>query len=162
MVQQRHSMQMIATLAWNCIVTTQSIPSVPTPPTPLRHLSFLFGKAANSPQLGWEAPGGSLRALLHGGGEPQIGEVTCGGSPNGDHVNLIKWKWKLIWTGGLPHLSGLHHLPGAPHLHVNRPLKNPPPPPSRQYQNFIFLQMTGNHVLGREAVPGQGSDVDLD
>ena len=37
-----------------------------------------------------------------------------------------------------------------------------PPPPSRQYQNFIFLQMTGNHVLGREAVSGQGSDVDLD
>ena len=63
----------------------------PLPPHP-GHLSFLIGKAANSPQWGWEAPGGSLRALLHGGGEPQIGEVTRGESPNGDHVNLIKLK----------------------------------------------------------------------
>ena len=23
------------------------------------------------------------------------------------HVNVIKWKWEIIWTGGLPHLSGL-------------------------------------------------------
>ena len=28
----------------------------------------------------------------------------------------------MIWTGGLPHLSGGPHLPGVPHLHVNRPL----------------------------------------
>ena len=75
------------------LVVAQSIPRVPIPPPPHpEHLSFLFGKAANSPQGGWEAPGGSLRALLNGGGEPQIGEVTCGGSPNGDHVNLIKLK----------------------------------------------------------------------
>ena len=32
------------------------------------------------------------------------------------HVNMIKLKWEIIWTGGLP------HLPGVPHLHVNRPL----------------------------------------
>ena len=32
------------------------------------------------------------------------------------HVNVIKIKYKIIWTGGLP------HLPGVPHLHVNRPL----------------------------------------
>jgi len=38
----------------------------------------------------------TFRACLHGAGGPQIGEVTCGGSP---------------------------HLPGVPHLHVNRPLE---------------------------------------
>ena len=27
--------------------------------------------------------------------------------------------WEIIWTGGLPQLSGLSHLPGVPHLHVN-------------------------------------------
>ena len=44
MVQQRHSMQMIATLACNCIVTTQSIPSVPTPPTPFGICHFCLEK----------------------------------------------------------------------------------------------------------------------
>ena len=34
---------------------------------------------------------------------------------------MIKLKWEIIWTGGLPHLSGLHHLSGVPHLRVNRP-----------------------------------------
>ena len=38
------------------------------------------------------------------------------------HVNVIKLKWEIIWTNGLPHLRGLPHLPGVPHLHVNRPL----------------------------------------
>ena len=37
------------------------------------------------------------------------------------HVNVIKLKWEIIWTGRLPHLSGLPHLPRVPHLHVNRP-----------------------------------------
>ena len=32
------------------------------------------------------------------------------------HVNVIKLKWEIVWTGGLP------HLPGVPRLHVNRPL----------------------------------------
>ena len=63
----------------------------------------------------------SLRACLHEGRRPQIGEGTCGGSPT-YHVNVIKLKWEIIWTGGLPHLSGLPHIPGVPHLHVNRPL----------------------------------------
>ena len=40
------------------------------------------------------------------------------------HVNVIKLKWEIIWTNGLPHLSGLPQLPGVPHLHVNRPLFN--------------------------------------
>ena len=33
------------------------------------------------------------------------------------HVNVIKLKSEIIWTGGLPHLSGV------PHLSVNRPLE---------------------------------------
>ena len=41
------------------------------------------------------------------------------------HVNVIKLKWEIIWTGGLSHLSGLPHLPGVPHLHVDRPLVCP-------------------------------------
>ena len=34
-------------------------------------------------------------------------------------VNAIKLKWEIIWTGGLPHLSGLSQLPGVPHLLSN-------------------------------------------
>ena len=37
-------------------------------------------------------------------------------------TNVIKLKWEIMWTGGLPHLSRLPHLPKVPHLHVNRPL----------------------------------------
>ena len=60
-----------------------------------------------------------VRACLHGDGGPQIGEVTCGGSP---HLSCKRDQIKM--RGGLPHLSGLPHLPGVPHLHVNRPLIN--------------------------------------
>ena len=42
------------------------------------------------------------------------GHLTC-------HVNVIKLKLEIIWTGGLPQLSGLPHLPRVPHLYVNRP-----------------------------------------
>ena len=38
------------------------------------------------------------------------------------HVNVIKLKWEIICTDGLPNLSRLPHLPGVSHLHVNRPL----------------------------------------
>ena len=37
------------------------------------------------------------------------------------HVNAIKLKCDIIWTGWLPHLGELPRLPGVPHLHVNRP-----------------------------------------
>ena len=63
-------------------------------------------------------------ASLHGGGGPQVREVTCLPMPHvsyghrTSHVNVIKLI--DIWKGGL-HLSGLPHLPGVPHLHVNRP-----------------------------------------
>ena len=65
----------------------------------------------------------SLRPVyMEGGGGPQIGEVTRGGSP---HLSCKRdqIKSEIIWTGRLPHLSGLPHLPGVPHLHVNRPKK---------------------------------------
>ena len=65
------------------------------------------------------------RACLHEGGGPQVGEVIrLGGVTNllyghpTYHVNVIKVKWEITWTGRLPHRSGL------PHLHVNRPLIN--------------------------------------
>ena len=58
-----------------------------------------------------------LRTCLHGGGGPQTGRVTCGGMGHPTyHVNVIKLKWEIIWTGWLP------HLPGVSHLHVNRHL----------------------------------------
>ena len=56
------------------------------------------------------------RACLLGGGGPQVGEVTCGGSP---HLSCKRDQIKMrdnIQTGVLPHLPGVHYL------HVNRPL----------------------------------------
>ena len=50
----------------------------------------------------------------------QTGLPAVAGHPT-YHVNVIKLKWEIIWTGGLSHQSGLPHLPGVPHLHVNRP-----------------------------------------
>ena len=47
---------------------------------------------------------------------------TFKGHPT-DHVNVIKLKWEIIWTGGLPHLSGLPCLPAPPPS---------PPPPCKQ------------------------------
>ena len=55
----------------------------------------------------------------------QTGQPAFAGHPT-YYVNVIKLKWDIIWTGGLPHLSGLPHLPGVPHLHVNRPLERKP------------------------------------
>ena len=39
------------------------------------------------------------------------------------HLNVIKLKREIVWTGGLPYLNRLPHLPRAPHLHVNRTVK---------------------------------------
>ena len=38
------------------------------------------------------------------------------------HVNVFKLKREIIWSGGLPNLSGLPDLPGVRHQHLNRPL----------------------------------------
>ena len=71
----------------------------------LSHLERLHGKIDS----GWK-------------GYPvwQTGLPALAGTPT-YHVNVIKLKWEIIWTGGLRHLGGLPHLPGVPHLHVNRP-----------------------------------------
>ena len=62
----------------------------------------------------------TLRACLHGGGGPQIGEVTCGGSPHlSSKRNQIKMRDYV--NRRVTHQSGLPHLSGVPHLHVNRP-----------------------------------------
>ena len=62
-----------------------------------------------------------LRACLHGGGGPQIGEVTCGGSL---HLSCKRDQIKMrdYVDRRVTHQSGLPHLPEVPHLHVNRPL----------------------------------------
>ena len=61
-----------------------------------------------------------VRACLHGGGGPQIGEVTCGGSP---HLSCKRDQIKMrdYMDRRVTHQSGLPHLPGVPQLHVNRP-----------------------------------------
>ena len=64
-----------------------------------------------------------LRTCLHGGGGPQIGEVTCEGSP---HLSCKRNQTKIrdYVDRRVTHQSGLPHLPGVPDLHVNRPLVN--------------------------------------
>ena len=52
-------------------------------------------------------------------GDPKWARYHAAGHPT-YHVNVVKLKWEIIWTGVLSHLSGLPHLPGVPHLHVNR------------------------------------------
>ena len=58
-------------------------------------------------------------ACLHGGGVPQLGEVTYDGSP---HLSCERDQIKMrdCMDSGLAHLSMLPHLPGVPHPHVNR------------------------------------------
>ena len=65
----------------------------------------------------------------------QTGLPALAGHPT-YHVDVIKLKWEILWTGGLPHLSGLPHLPGVPHLHVNRPLLK-----SHSRQGLFFLMI---------------------
>ena len=63
----------------------------------------------------------TLRACLHGGGWPQIGVVTSGGSP---HLSCKRDQIKMrdYVDRRVTQQSGLPHPPGVPHLHVNRPL----------------------------------------
>ena len=62
----------------------------------------------------------TVRACLHEGGGPQIGEVTCGRSP---HLSCKRDQMKMrdYVDRRVTHQRGLPHLPGVPHLHVNRP-----------------------------------------
>ena len=63
----------------------------------------------------------TIKAYLHGGGGPQIGEVICGWSP---HLSCKRDKIKMRENVDrrVTQQSGLPHPPGVPHLHVNRPL----------------------------------------
>ena len=63
-----------------------------------------------------------IRACLHGGGGPRIGEVRYGGSP---HLSCKRDQSKMREHMGrqVTHLWGVPHLPRVPHLYVNRPLK---------------------------------------
>ena len=72
---------------------------------------FRYGFSAGSKAI-W------FRACLHGGGRPQIGEVTWGGSP---HLSCKRDQIKMTdyMDRRLPHLSGLPQLPEVHHLHVN-------------------------------------------
>ena len=75
-----------------------------TNPTPARRVTPHWNVCMAKFYPGWE-------------GYPvwQTGLAALVGHPT-YHVNVIKLKWEIIWTGELPHLSGLPHLPGP-----NRP-----------------------------------------
>ena len=75
------------------------------------HQSFRGTPMANS----------KLGACLHGSGGPQVGEVTCGRSPQLS-CKRDQIKMRDHMDRGVTHLSGLPHLLGVPQLHVNRPL----------------------------------------
>ena len=51
-----------------------------------------------------DSRGRGLRACLHGGGRPQIGEVTCGGSP---HLSCKRDKIKMRLYGLTGYLTDL-------------------------------------------------------
>ena len=75
------------------------------------------------PRLAWfSSPWNVYMAKLW-----QTGLSTLKGDPT-YHVKVIKLKWEIIWTGGLPHLSGLPFLPGVPFPPCNQALKVSPVP----------------------------------
>ena len=100
--------------------------SFPTlPGRALRSFPSSLPRASRLFRLAWLAcsrvPQSSLLACLFGGGGPQLGEATCGGSPHlsckHDQIKMRDYVDRRV-----THQSRLPHLPGVPHLHVNRPL----------------------------------------
>ena len=81
--------------------------------------------------LNWENKTYKLRTCLHGGGGPQVVEVTRLGQITGLSIWSLILTWSRLhdrWgdhmrdrTGGLPHLSEVRQL------HLNRPLNAPLP-----------------------------------
>ena len=57
-----------------------------------------------------------LKACLHGGGGPQMGKVTCGGSAPHLSCKRDRIKMRDYMDRRIPHLSGLPHLPGVTYL----------------------------------------------
>ena len=62
-----------------------------------------------------------LRACLHGGGVPQIGEVTRLGGVTHLSRHIISHFNVITFTLGGVTRHMLPHLPGVPQLHENRP-----------------------------------------
>ena len=98
--------------------------SVQKVPAPLLAVAFYIIRCCNQITLSPQFYGlhqTIARACLQGGGRPQVGEVTCGGSPHlsckrdqikiGDYMDrrVTPPKWVTTPTWGPP-------------LHVNRPL----------------------------------------
>ena len=63
----------------------------------------------------------SLRACLHGGRGPQVGEVPRLGGVTRLSI-CLSYEFDHIYMIGGVTRHMLPHLPGVPHLHVNRPL----------------------------------------
>ena len=74
-----------------------------TNPTPARRVTLPSNVCMAKFYLGWEG-----YPVWETGLSALVGHPTY-------HVNVIKLKWEIIWTGELPHVSGLPHLPGVPH-----------------------------------------------
>ena len=73
-----------------------------------------------------------IRACLHQGGGPQVGEVICGGSPHlsckRDHIKMRDYKDRRV----------------TPPKRVTSPTWGPPPPCKQALNRDDFLQYNGN------------------
>ena len=89
---------------------------------PPKWILLEFDVSRSGPRLGrlphLERLHGKIWPLLRGFPVWHSWQPALAGHP-AYYVNVIKLKWEIIWTGGLP------HLPGVPHPHVNRPLVTP-------------------------------------
>ena len=85
-------------------------------PAPKWILREFDASARIRPRLAWVTSPWNLYMSWEGYLVWQTGLPTLKGHPT-YHVNVIKLKWEIIWTGGLPHLSWLQ-----------KPTWGPPPP----------------------------------
>ena len=76
------------------------------------------------------AGGTAFRACLHGGGEPQIGEVTCGGSPHlsckHDQIKMRDYIDRRV----------------TPPKRVTSPIWGPPPPCKQNLSENVTVKKT--------------------
>ena len=76
-----------------------------------------YGEPGGTPTKNSQEYPPGLRASLLGGGGPQVGEVTCGGSPHlsckPDQIKMTDYMDRRV-ASGLPHLSGLPPTLGSP------------------------------------------------
>ena len=109
-----------APVLWLSVVTFNNDAKLP-PKWILRKFSIANPTPARRVAPPWNVYMAKLHPGLEGYPSWQAGLPALAGHPTYP-VNVIKLKWEIIRTGGLPHLSWLPHLPGVPHVHVNRPL----------------------------------------